>query len=434
MPLSPVILADSIKLERLNGFLNAMRFLSYGHQNVDKEDLAAVCEALGSDFLTCGPKVEEFEHRFYERIGAKYAVAVSSATAALHLAMRAANIGAGDRVISSPNTFLASANCAAYVGATPDFCDIDAVSYNLDPNALDRTWQPDTKAIVATDYAGQSCDMPAIAEIARQRGAIVVEDASHAVGGAFCHADKVWKIGDHPWADMTVFSFHPVKTVTTGEGGMLVTENEDWANRARELRSHGMTRNQSRFLGLISKSDSQQMPVRLGPTLNHQLAEQGPWYYEMQDLGYNYRITDIQCALGVSQLKRLPQFVERRREIVHRYNDAFADLSWLVRPGLRNPADRDLISWHLYTVQIDFKKIGKTRTQVMLELREQGVGTQVLYIPVYLQPWYRRTYGYAVGKCPIAEEYYLSALSLPLYPAMTDSDVRYVVKAVRQLV
>lgn len=396
------------------------KILPYGHQTVDAADIAAVSAVLQSDFLTCGPVVDEFERRFSERVDAKYAVAVNSATAALHLAMRVAKIGPGDRVISSPNTFLASANCAAYVGAIPDFSDIDSVSYNLDAGLLKRNWQPDIKAVVATDYAGQSCDLPAIAEIARKRSAVVIEDASHAVGGAFDHEGKLWKIGGHPWADMTVFSFHPVKTMTTGEGGMLVTDNPEWALRARELRSHGMTRERSRFQGLGANGDSQ-------------LLERGPWYYEMQDLGYNYRITDIQCSLGISQMNRLNQFIERRREIVARYNEAFAQLDWLTGPALRSPADRNHVSWHLYTTQIDFPALGKTRTEVMSELRQQGIGTQVLYIPIHLQPWYRSSYGYAAGKCPVAESYYRRALSLPLFPAMSDNDIQKVISAVRDL-
>jgi len=394
--------------------------LAYGRQSINEEDIEAVCNVLRSDFLTCGPKVEEFETRFAEKVGARHAVAVNNATSALHLAMLTAGIGRGDRVITSPNTFLASANCAAFVGATPDFSDIDPVSYNLDPSALERAWAPDVKAVVAVDYAGQPCDMPSIARLARGHGAIVIEDACHGVGGGFFHEGRAWKLGGHPWADMAVFSFHPVKTMTTGEGGMLVTDNEVWAEKARRLRSHGIVRQPSLFQGL-------------GLDAGSQLAERGPWYHEMQDLGYNYRITDIQCALGLAQLKRLDQFVARRREIVQRYNEAFANLHWLRTPGLTRPENRDLISWHLYTVQIDFKRIGRTRTEVMTGLRQKGIGTQVLYIPVYLQPWYRRTYGYKPGKCPQAEEYYRHALSLPLYPAMSDADVERVMAAVLAL-
>jgi UDP-4-amino-4,6-dideoxy-N-acetyl-beta-L-altrosamine transaminase len=393
-------------------------FLPYGRQWVDEADIQAVAGVLRSDFLTCGSKVEEFESRFAAMVGADHAVALNSATSALHVAMLVAGAGPGDRVITTPNTFLASANCAAYTGATPDFADIDPVSYNLDPAALDGAWRPDTKAVVAVDYAGQPCDMPAVARLARERGAIVIEDACHGVGGGLECDGRVWKLGGHPWADMTVFSFHPVKTMTTGEGGMLVTGNGAWAERARRFRAHGMER--QTFVGLGADDD----PA---------LAEHGTWYYEMQDLGHNYRITDIQCALGISQLARLDAFVRRRREIVARYNDAFRDLPWLVTPGLRNPSNRDHISWHLYTLQIDFESLGKTRTQVMAELRQKNIGTQVLYIPVHLQPWYRSRYGYGRGKCPVAENYYKRALSLPLYPAMTDADVDRVIDGVREL-
>ncbi len=394
--------------------------LPYGRQSISAADIAAVGDVLRSDFLTCGPKVEEFESRFAEKVGARHAVAVNSATSALHLAMLVAGVGRGDRVITSPNTFLASANCAAYVGATPDFADIDPDSYNLDPASLQATWRPDTKAVVAVDYAGQPCDMPAIARIARDRGAVVIEDACHAVGGGFAHDGQVWKIGGHPWADLTVFSFHPVKTMTTGEGGMLVTDNAEWAEKARRLRSHGIVRNPADFLS------SDLCPLT---------SEHGPWYYEMQDLGYNYRLTDIQCALGLSQLRRLDDFIARRQEIVARYNEAFADIPWLKPPQLRAPSSelQALISWHLYTVQMDFAALGKTRTQVMSELRAKGIGTQVLYIPVHLQPWYRKTYGYKCGKAPRAEEFYNRALSLPLFSGLSDADVRCVIEVFQNL-
>jgi perosamine synthetase len=388
--------------------------IPYGRQSISEEDIQAVCAALRSDYLTTGPMVEQFEQRFAEAVGAKHAVAVCNATAALHLAMMVAGIGPGDRVVTSPNTFVASANCAAYVGATPDFADIDPVSYCLCANSLEENWKPDTKAVVTVDYAGQTADMPAIAAIARKNGAIVIEDACHAVGGKFEHLGKIWSIGGHPWADMTTFSFHPVKTMTTGEGGMLVTDNDQYATTARRLRTHGIVRDVASFVGLGDPA----------------LDERGPWYYEMQDLGYNYRITDFQCALGLSQLVRLDQFLERRREIVAKYNSAFGGHPHIQIPRLRNPADGDIPSWHLYTLQIDFPAIGKSRTILMSELKESGIGSQVLYMPVYLQPWYRRTYGYKVEKCPSAEQFYLCALSLPLYPGMTDDDVQNVIKHV----
>jgi UDP-4-amino-4,6-dideoxy-N-acetyl-beta-L-altrosamine transaminase len=395
--------------------------IPYGRQTISEDDIAAVVAALRSDFLTQGPLIETFERRFAEAVGARYAVAVNSATAALHLALRVAGIGPGDRVVTSPNTFLASANAAAYVGATPDFCDIDPISYTLDPVALEANWSDDIRAVVAVDYAGQACDLPEIARIAHARGAIVIEDACHAVGGAFHvpgRVDGPWKHGGNPWADITTFSFHPVKTMTTGEGGMLVTDRADWADLARTLRSHGIVRDPAKFE--ISSED-----VMLG--------EKGPWFYEMQKLGYNYRLTDLQCALGISQLSRLDFMIARRREIVACYNAAFSDLPWLKCPSLRTASDRATTSWHLYTVQIDFPRLGRTRSEAMAALRVAGVGSQVLYIPVYLQPWYRKTYGYFPGKCPQTELFYKRALSLPLFSGMSDADVARVIAAVRVL-
>lgn len=394
-----------------------MNFIPYGRQTVDEDDIAAVAAALRSDFLTSGPQVEAFEVEFAAMVGARHAVAVCNATAALHLAMLVAGIGRGDRVITSPNTFLASANCAAFVGATPDFSDIDLVSYNLDPLSLDATWQPDTRAVVAVDYAGQAANLPAIAQVARKHGALVIEDACHGAGGGFIHDGKVWKLGGHPWSDIAVFSFHPVKTMTTGEGGMIVTNDEEFARKARLLRAHGMERDQSRFVEFGSAGS--------------QLSEIGAWSYEMQQLGYNYRITDLQCALGRSQLKKLPRFIKRRQEIVTAYNNAFSGLPYVTTPGLRSQDLCAQTSWHLYTLQFDFPGLGKTRSHFMTRLREKGIGSQVLYIPVYLQPWYRQAYGYAQGKCPNAESFYSRALSIPLYPAMTDADVDRVIDGVR---
>jgi perosamine synthetase len=424
-----------------------MLMLPYGRQSIDESDIDAVLRALRSDFLTSGPEVELFEREFAAMVGAKHAVAVCNATAALHLAMRVLCIGPGDRVVTSPNTFLASANAAAYVGATPDFSDIDPVFFTLDPAGLESGWQADTKAVVAVDYAGVPCNMPEIARIARSRGAFVIEDACHGIGGGFSADGSRWKLGGHPWADVTTFSFHPVKTMTTGEGGVLVTDNDEWADRARLLRNHGVTRNPSDFVGLVDKTTpSSGLPPAISATLRFksQLSEFGPWYYEMQDLGYNYRLTDIQCALGRSQLSRLPEFIKRRQEIAECYNEAFANLDWLQVPSLATRHQRPAtnsefafglsdLSLHLYTVQIDFARLGKMRAEVMQQLRDKGVGSQVLYIPVYLQPWYRRTFGYAPGKCPHAEEFYARALSLPLYPSMSGPDVDKVIRAIRAL-
>ena len=391
-------------------------FLAYGRQWIDDDDIAAVVRALRSDFLTSGPEVTAFEEEFAAMIGASHAIAFANATAALHAAVHVAGIGPGDRVITSPNTFLSSANCAAFVGATPDFADIDPVTHNLDPAALEAMWTDDVKAVIPVAFGGQPAEMPHIAEIARADGAVIIEDASHATGGGFYREGKSWKTGAHPWADMTVFSFHPVKTLTTGEGGILVTHDDELARQARLFRSHGVERDPARFEGFGAAN---------GP-----LAEVGPWVYEMHELGHNHRITDIQCALGRSQLRKLPGFIKRRQEIVARYNDAFTELPWLSTPGLTVAEDRNEISWHLYTVEIDFPKIALTRTEVMAALRKKGVGSQVLYIPVHLQPWYRHTYGYGPGKCPVAEAFYARCLSLPLHPSLSGDDIDRVIATV----
>jgi perosamine synthetase len=388
--------------------------IPYGKQCIDSKDIAAVAAVFESEWLTTGPQVEAFEESFANRVGAKHAIAVNNGTSALHLAMLTAKIEKGDRVLTSPNTFLASANCAAFVGATPDFVDIDPKSYNLSPQQLESQWQHDTKAVIAVDYAGQTADTPAISKIAQQHGAIVIEDACHAVGGKFIQDGREWNVGGHPWADITTFSFHPVKTITTGEGGMLVTDNDSFASRARSLRTHGISRDPTTFIGLGDKA----------------FDERGSWYYEMQEIGHNFRITDFQCALGLSQLSRLDSFVQRRRDIVKAYNSSFSDHELITIPSLRNESDRDLTSWHLYTLQIDFKSAKIKRSNLMNRLKLRGVDTQVLYIPVHLQPYYRSTFGYGLGKCPVAENFYLKALSLPLFPAMKDSDVDQVIQSV----
>jgi dTDP-4-amino-4,6-dideoxygalactose transaminase len=268
--------------------------------------------------------------------------------------------------------------------------------------------------VITVDFAGQPCDFAGIAEIARRDGAVIIEDASHAIGGTFQQNGQVYKIGRHPWSDMTVFSFHPVKTITTGEGGALVTDNDEYADLARCLRNHGNIRDRKSFVGLGGAND-----------------EFGPWYYEMHDPGYNYRITDFQCALGYAQLQKLPAFVARRADIVGQYNKGFANLPDVIIPYGSEWAQP---SWHLYVLQFDFEKLGRLRTEVMQDLRARGIGTQVHYIPVHLQPFYRRTYGYGPGKCPVAESYYRNCLSLPLYPAMSDADVTRVIEAVRAIV
>ena len=374
------------------------RLLPYGRQSIDEDDIAAVVEVLRSDWLTCGPVVERFEAALARTCGATQAVAVSNGTAALHLAMRAAGVGEGDRVLTSANTFLASANAAEYVGAAADFADIDPISRCLSLESLKAAWKPDVKAVVAVDYAGTPCVSKEMADYIHQRGAIVVEDACHAIGSR----RDGFPVGGLPWVDMTTFSFHPVKTLTTGEGGAIVTNKAEWTDSCRLNRSHGMRR----------------VPSDGRP-------------YTMETPGYNYRLTDIQCALGLAQLGKLEAFVQRRRDIVETYNRAFAPLPHVRLPQTPEGVD---VAWHLYAVQIDFPALKTTRAAVVEALKAGGVGTQIHYYPVHLQPYYANCYGYAPGKCPVAEQWYEQTLSLPLFPAMTDGDVQRVAETLISVV
>lgn len=391
--------------------------IPYGRQSIDEDDIASVVDALRSDYLTTGPRVREFEEAFAEHCGAAHAVSCSSGTAALHLALLAAGIGPGDRVVTAPNTFLATASTALHTGAEVDFCDIEPVAATLDADRLEREWKADTKAVIAVDYAGHPAELERIAGIAHERGAILIEDACHSVGGEYAMAsEETHEIGGLPFVDLTVFSFHPVKTMTTGEGGMVTTRDEELDEKLRLFRNHGMVRDRARFTCFGQEA---------GP-----LAEDGPWAYEMHAPGLNYRLTDLQCALGLSQLKKLDHFVQRRREIVDHYNQAFADLSHTEIPDHAHwhSAERTT-GWHLYALRIDFDALGKSRTQVMGELKERGVGSQVHYIPLPLQPGYRERGGWRPGDFPVAEEHYRRCLSLPLWPGMEDGEVARVVEA-----
>ncbi len=375
--------------------------LPYGRQSIDEADIAAVVEVLRSDWLTCGPAVDRFEAALASACRATHAVAVSNGTAALHLAMRAAGLGPGDRVLTCANTFLASANAAEYVGATADFADIDPATRCLSLESLRAAWKNDVKAVVAVDFAGYPCVTQEMADWIHARGALVIEDACHAIGSR----RDGFPVGGLPWVDMTAFSFHPVKTLTTGEGGAILTNEAKWADSCRLNRSHGMVR----------------APAGAGPAARP---------YTMEVPGYNYRLTDLQCALGLSQLRRLDAFAARRREIVARYNEAFG--SWLHVRTPQAPGEVS-VAWHLYALQIDFAAIGTTRAAAMDALRALGIGTQIHYYPVHLQPYYAGRYGYAPGKCPAAELWYAQTLSLPLYPALTDADVERVIGAVAQV-
>ncbi len=376
--------------------------IPYGRQSISEQDIEAVVAVLRSDWITQGPSIAAFEQGLAAYCGAPHAVAVANATAALHIACLALQVGPGDLVWTSPNTFLASANCALYCGAQVDFVDIDPVTYNLCPQALARKLEQAERAgrlpkvVIPVHFAGQSCDMAAIAALAQRYGFRVIEDASHAVGADY----RDGKVGNCAYSDLTVFSFHPVKILTTAEGGMVLTRQPALHQALQLLRSHGMTRD----------------PAQL------QRADEGAWYYEQVALGYNYRITDLQAALGLSQLTRLDAFVARRRALAARYDALLAELP-VQRPG---QADFGRSAYHLYPVQVAPAR----RRAVFDALRAQGVGANVHYIPVYQQPYYQRL-GFQSGLCPQAESYYAGAISLPLYFALSEAEQDQVVAALR---
>ena len=370
--------------------------IPYGKQTIDQDDIQAVVDVLKSDFLTTGPKIAEFEQTVADYVGAKYAVAISNGTSALHAACFAAGIGPGDEVITTPLTFAASANCVLYCGGTPVFADVDPKTYNIDPEDIRRKITDRTKAIIAVHLAGQPCDMDAIHSIAHEYGLIVIEDGAHALGSVY----KGKKVGS--LSDMTTFSFHPVKPITTGEGGMIVTDNEEFYKKMALFRSHGITRDDS----MMTRND-------------------GPWFYQQFDLGYNYRITDIQCALGCSQMKKLDRFLARRKEIVARYNEAFADCDNIITPYQLSDTES---GWHLYIVQVK----NCDRRQVFEDMREKGIGVNVHYIPVYMHPYYQE-HGYENVHCANAEEIYSHIISLPLYPGLTSEQQDYVIDTLKSL-
>lgn len=378
------------------------RMIPYGRQDISQADIDAVVEVLQSDWLTQGPAVPAFEKSVADYCGAQHAVAVNSATSALHLACLALGLGPGDRLWTSPNTFVASANCGRYCGAEVDFVDIDPHTYNLSVNALatkleaaERTGQL-PKIVVPVHFAGQSCDMVAIRALADRYGFRIIEDASHAIGGRY----QDDPIGGCRYSDITVFSFHPVKIITTGEGGMALTNNPDTADRMRRLRSHGI--------------------VRDAAVQEHE----GLWYYEQIELGFNYRLTDFQAALGLSQMARLDAYVAARRRLADRYD---AQLSGLpLSTPWRDPQAHS--AWHLYVINLDD---ACRRRAVFEHLRAARIGVNVHYIPVHLQPDYRRQ-GFAPGDCPVAEGYYSRAISLPLYPALSEAEQDQVVAGLRE--
>jgi perosamine synthetase len=383
------------------------RSIPYGRQDITTADSKAVHDVLQSSNLTCGPQIAAFEEKLCEVTGAHHAVACSNGTAALHLACMALDIGPRSLAVTSPITFLASANCIEFCGGSVDFVDIERETLSLSPAALRRYCRevrvPDV--VVAVDYAGVTADLPAVHALGREYGFKVIEDAAHSLGSAYSCKGRSYQAAGCAHADLAILSFHPVKTITTGEGGAVLTHNDGYAEKLRALRSHGMVRDPAK----MSRFD-------------------GPWYYEMQSLGFNYRLTDLQCALGRSQLARLQEYKQRRQAIVHRYNAAFAELKGEIelppRPEGSSPC------YHIYPVQ--FTRGEQVRAAVYAELLKQGIQTQVHYIPVYWQPYYSNKYGFPRGKCPEAERYYAGTLSLPLFPAMTDEEVDRVISSVHQ--
>ncbi len=387
--------------------------IPYGRHSINQNDIDAVVDVLQSGYLTQGERVQEFEQALATYVGAKYAVAVSSGTSALHLACVAAEISSGDNVVTSANTFVASANCARFVGADVHFTDIGSDSLNMDVHVLHSLCRDLTNvaAIIPVHFAGAPCDMEGIESIAETYGATVIEDCCHALGSSYPDGTRV---GSCTRSTMSVFSFHPVKAIAAGEGGAITTNDVNIYNHLLRLRSHGINKNDDSFLNSHLSNDA---------------GDVNPWYYEMQELGYNYRITDIQCALLLSQLKKLDGFVDRRRSIAARYDYAFKD-NLYVEPTQIDV--REFSAIHIYVLRISFKKIKFTRREFMLSLREKGIGTQVHYIPVPSQPYYSQ-FGFDMANYPNCNSYYNEALSIPVFVELTDSEQNYVVDSILEL-
>jgi len=378
------------------------KYLPYAQQWIDDADIKNVIDTLKSDYLTTGPKVKQFEEKIANYVEAKYAVAVANGTAALHSACFSAGIKKGDEVITTPMTFAASANCVLYQGGNPVFADIDSKTYNIDVKDIKRKITKKTKAIIPVDFTGQVVDLDSILEIAEKNNLIVMEDSAHALGSKY----KGKKVGSI--SHLTIFSFHPVKHITTGEGGIITTNNEEFYKKLTLFRNHGITRDNSL---LINKKE-------------------GSWYYEQLELGYNYRITDIQCALGISQLDKIENFIKRRKEIVNLYNKYLSQINGVIIPY---EADYSNSSWHLYVIQLELDKLKVGRKEIFEALKAENIGVNIHYIPVYYHPYYQKI-GYKKGVCPNAEKLYERIITLPLFPKITDKDVEDVIEAVNKVI
>ncbi|MBE5912916.1 MAG: UDP-4-amino-4,6-dideoxy-N-acetyl-beta-L-altrosamine transaminase [Pseudobutyrivibrio ruminis] len=393
-------------MERLaikGGFPTRKEKIFYGCQNIDDDDVQAVVETLTGPFITCGPKVDEIERELEKYTTAKHAVVVSNGTAALHCACMAAGIGEGDEVITTPLTFAASANCALYCGARPVFADVDPDTYNIDPKSIEEHITEKTKAVVAVDFTGQAVKIREIREICDKHNLIFIEDAAHSIGTKY-NGQPVGSL-----ADMTCFSFHPVKTITAGEGGAILTNDDELYKKLVLAHTHGITHDEEMMEGA---------------------PHEGPWYYEQISLGYNYRMTDFQAALLVSQMKKLEAFKARRHEIVEKYNEAFAEIPEII---VQKEIPESDTCRHLYIIRLDLDKLTCTRREFFDALSAENVQPQIHYVPVYWFPYYQHL-GYKKGLCPNAEKIYEGIMSIPLYPKMTDRDVHDVISAVKKVV
>lgn len=375
----------------------------YGRQWIDEDDIVAVENVLRSDYLTCGPKVSELERKLEEYTGAKHAVVVSNGTAALHCACIAIGLKEGDEVITTPITFAASANCALYCGATPVFADIDPKTYNIDPDSIEKCITEKTKAVVAVDFTGQAVDVKRIRKICDEHGLVFIEDAAHSIGTKY-DGNQVGSL-----ADITTFSFHPVKTITGGEGGAVLTNNDDYYKKIVLAHAHGITHDEE---------------------LMEEAPHEGIWYYEQISLGYNYRMTDMQAALLISQLSKLDKFAARRKEIVSKYNEAFRNLDGII---VQEEIPESDTCRHLYIIQLELDKLDCSRREFFDAMSAENVQCQIHYVPVYWFPHYKRL-GYKEGLCPVAEKTYKGIMSIPLYPKLSDEDVEDVIKAVKKIV
>lgn len=391
---------------------NHTRFIPYGRHHIDEDDIASVSGTLRSDWLTQGPKIREFEEEFAKYVGARYAVACSNGTAALHLACCSLQLSHGDIVVTSPISFVASINCALYCGATPAFCDITPSTISLSPDALESfilTHKP-PKIVIPVHYAGIPCDMEKIAYLAKKYAFHVIEDACHAPGASYSDSlNRNMMIGSAYHSDMCVFSFHPVKSLTTGEGGMITTNDGKLYEQLQRFRSHGITKDKDFFLR------------------QHFLSEPiGDWYYEQQHLGFNYRITDFQCALGIEQLKKLPYFVTRRRKLANLYCSMLNEIRGV---SVLKPSPSVNSAWHIFPILLNDPK---RRKEIFDKLRQQGIGVNVHYIPIHLQPYFQHHFGFTNDSFPHAEDFYRRTITLPLFPDMTEDDIRFIVQTLKK--